>query len=390
MKTFFQLSCFVCLLSYSFACTAEQNLDAKSAHVKLNKLQQKIKQLQNSLEGINSSKDNVEQQLKQTLLNINELHQELFHINNNIQILKKEFQQLSDDYHAKKDTLNQHQRILAKQLISSFHTGKQEFVKLILNQQEPAVFNRIMRYYQYFNQARVNQIEQVKQLLLDVEQQRQDVLNKQRQINQQKKLYEQQQAQLEQQKKQQNKLIATLSTRQKNATAELERLLADEKQLKLLLDKIQLAIKEMNEVKPKKPFASLKGKLFWPTYGNLRKLFGHWRSMNRVKWRGNIITNSEGSPVYSISHGRVVYADWLRGYGLLIIIDHGDGYMSLYGHNESLLKSVGDNVNPGETVATSGRSGGRSEAGSYFEIRKNSRPINPARWCVKMPSAPRG
>jgi len=141
----------------------------------------------------------------------------------------------------------------------------------------------------------------------------------------------------------------------------------------------------MAALKQQKPFKQLKGKLLWPSRGKLRKLFGRWRSVDKVKWNGNIIQNPEGSEVYSISTGRVVFSDWFRGYGLLTIIDHGHQYMSLYGHNQSLLKNVGDEVYTGEQIATSGRTGGNAKPGTYFEIRYKGQPVNPSRWCKKMP-----
>jgi septal ring factor EnvC (AmiA/AmiB activator) len=131
----------------------------------------------------------------------------------------------------------------------------------------------------------------------------------------------------------------------------------------------------------------LKKKLKWPLRGKIKYLYGHWRSLNKVKWHGNIIQSKEGRNVYSISHGTVVYSDWLRGYGLLTIIDHGKGYMSLYGYSQAIFKSVGDEVEEGDVIATAGRTSGRSKAGIYFEIRYNGKPTNPNRWCRKMPRA---
>ena len=118
----------------------------------------------------------------------------------------------------------------------------------------------------------------------------------------------------------------------------------------------------------------------------MKNLFDHWRSVGKVKWQGIIIKAREGEPVYAISHGRIAYSDWLRGYGLITIIDHGDGYMSLYGHNQTLLKEVGDWVENNEIIATVGSSGGLKQAGLYFEIRHNGKPSNPTHWCKRQRS----
>lgn len=132
-----------------------------------------------------------------------------------------------------------------------------------------------------------------------------------------------------------------------------------------------------------KPFSKQRGKLYWPAKGKVKNLYDHWRSVGKVKWQGNIIKAKEGAPVHTISNGRIAYSDWLRGYGLITIIDHGDGYMSLYGHNQTLLKEVGDWVENNEIIATVGSSGGLKSVGLYFEIRHNGKPSNPSRWCKK-------
>ena len=132
-----------------------------------------------------------------------------------------------------------------------------------------------------------------------------------------------------------------------------------------------------------KSFKKQKGQLYWPAKGTVKQLFGQWRSTGKVKWQGNMIQAKEGSPIHAVYYGRIAYADWLRGYGLIIIVDHGDGYMSLYGHNQTLLKEVGDWVDHNEIIATVGSSGGLQQIGLYFEIRYNGKPSNPAHWCKK-------
>ena len=133
------------------------------------------------------------------------------------------------------------------------------------------------------------------------------------------------------------------------------------------------------------PFGKLKGKLVWPALGKVKRLFGKKRQSGRLRWKGVLIEARQGNNVRAVAAGRVAYADWLRGYGLLLIIDHGDGYMSLYGHNESLFKETGDWVSAGDVIASVGKSGGRKLSSLYFEIRHKGKPVNPTRWCKKMP-----
>jgi septal ring factor EnvC (AmiA/AmiB activator) len=127
------------------------------------------------------------------------------------------------------------------------------------------------------------------------------------------------------------------------------------------------------------PFAALRGKLRWPLRGRVAEKFSAGTGGGQVS-QGVLIAAKSGSEVHAVSHGRVVFADWLRGYGLLLIVDHGDGYMSLYGYNETLLKDVGDWVDAGTVVATSGDSGGRPTPGLYFELRYKGKAVDPSYW----------
>ena len=132
-----------------------------------------------------------------------------------------------------------------------------------------------------------------------------------------------------------------------------------------------------------RPFKQQKGKLPWPTSGPFLATFGEPRKQGGLTWNGVLISAKHGTPVRAISHGRVAFADWLQGFGFITIIDHGEGYMSLYGHNETLVKQAGDWVDAGEVIATSGDSGGQPMPGVYFEIRSRGKPVNPSRWCSR-------
>jgi septal ring factor EnvC (AmiA/AmiB activator) len=173
-----------------------------------------------------------------------------------------------------------------------------------------------------------------------------------------------------------------------NISSEKQKLasLADnEKQLKDLIEKLRAALKDIPSIDQGKGFNQLKGQLYWPVVGTPSNKFGQSRNAvrNKLNWEGVFIPSTEGNNVRSIYHGRIAFAEWMRGLGLLIIVDHGDGYMSLYGHNQSLFKQVGEWVNAGEKLASVGNSGGSNRPGLYFEIRKQGNPVNPAQWCAK-------
>jgi len=377
-------------------CWADNSNPEKNKK-KLNKLQHEIKQLQKNLNKIDKTKNSVLNRLKSTDLNINQLIQQIFLLEKKILQLEEQYKKLNKTIEKNHKELQQHQEVLSGQISASYNIGQQEFFKLILNQQEPSVFSRVMSYYQYFNQARIEQIEQINLIIIQLDEQRNKLQLLQQEIELQQYLKNNEKLKFEEEQKKRNILIFNLSNQQQSTTEKLKQLEQDERDIKKLLNALQKQAKKREEARKKeeakkkaikklrKPFSKLKGKLKWPLKGKLKKLYGRWRSVNKVKWKGNIIHSPEGAKVYSISHGTVVYSDWLRGYGLLSIIDHGKGYMSLYGFNQALLKSVGDEVEKGELIATAGRTSGRRKAGIYFEIRYNGKPTNPSRWCKKMP-----
>jgi septal ring factor EnvC (AmiA/AmiB activator) len=175
--------------------------------------------------------------------------------------------------------------------------------------------------------------------------------------------------------------LVSLDAEAKNRAKELERLKDQQGGLEKLVRELRRALERIDKfpTDSKDAFAKLRGKLAWPVAGRLAASFGQVRA-GGVKWDGVLVSGAQGSPVRAIYHGRVVYADWLSGLGLLTIIDHGDGYLSLYGHNERLFKEVGERVTAGDTIATLGDTGGRANPALYFEIRKGGRPIDPKPW----------
>jgi septal ring factor EnvC (AmiA/AmiB activator) len=177
------------------------------------------------------------------------------------------------------------------------------------------------------------------------------------------------------------KALVTLDAESKNRARELERLKDQQGGLEKLVRELRRALERIEKfpTDSKDAFARLRGKLTWPVAGKLVASFGQTRA-GGVKWDGVLLAGTQGTPVRAVYHGRVVYADWLSGLGLLTIIDHGDGYLSLYGHNERLYKEVGERVTAGDTIATLGDSGGRSSPALYFEIRKGGKPVDPRPW----------
>jgi len=159
-------------------------------------------------------------------------------------------------------------------------------------------------------------------------------------------------------------------------------MLSDRQQLEDLLSSVEEAIADLDLPEATTPIKQLKGKLPWPTQGEIVRNFGSRDTSSGSRWKGVLIRAKEGNEVHAIHYGHVVFADWLRGFGLLLIIDHGNGYMSLYGHNQSIYKQTGDWVASNEVVSSVGNSGGRDNTGLYFEIRRNGKPQNPKSWIL--------
>jgi septal ring factor EnvC (AmiA/AmiB activator) len=270
---------------------------------------------------------------------------------------------------------------LAGQIRAASMIGRQEPIKLLLNQRDPAQTGRVLVYYQYFGRARAAQISAIDAHLAELatldaglaaEEERLVTLEQQ----QQGEL-----AKLQSARERRGRALVALEAESKSRARELARLKDEQSGLEKLVRELRWALERIEKfpTDSKDAFARLRGKLAWPVAGKLLASFGQTRA-GGVKWDGMLVAGEAGTPVHAIYHGRVVYADWLSGLGLLTIIDHGDGYLSLYGHNERLFKAVGERVTAGDVIATVGDSGGRPRPELYFEIRKAGKPIDPRPW----------
>ena len=349
----------------------------------LTQLRQDISALQNKLKKQQTEKTHLEKEVQQAEQIIADNARQIFSTQQQIKTLNASLSALNIKLSKNNQKLIIQQQLLSGQLQASYAIGRQEYIKLLLNQQNPATISRIMTYYDYFNEARSQQIAEVNSLLQDIINDKQTISlttqtlqDKQYQLNQEKRALQEKQTE-------RNTLVAKLNQDIISKDKKLANLLKDKKNLTQLINKLKKALDDIPALPTEKPFSKQRGKLYWPAKGKVKKLYDHWRSVGKVKWQGNIIKAKEGAPVHTISNGRIAYSDWLRGYGLITIIDHGDGYMSLYGHNQTLLKEVGDWVENNEIIATVGSSGGLKSVGVYFEIRHNGKPSNPSRWCKK-------
>jgi septal ring factor EnvC (AmiA/AmiB activator) len=366
------------LVAGPFAIAADKATSEKQ----LKSVLRKIDKLKQAIDVKEDSKSRYIKQLKSIEGDIGKLGQKIRALGKEISSKKSELKSLRATRLQHQRQLSRESEYLAEQVYAAFTLGRQEKVKLLFSQQDPQELQRNLVYYQYFSNARVD--------LIDAVQGNIDKIIATEQLIQQARLdLEKNQQTLKKQKKQLDKdlgkrrnIISSLDKQLKKQGGNLSRLKDEAVQLQNLIKSIEKLFADAPESEiSRKSFAKLKGKLAWPLKGKLRKLYGRTKPQSDLRWQGVRIEAANGSHVMAISHGRVAFADWLRGLGNLIIIDHGNSYLSLYGHNESLFKTAGDWVEAGEVISSVGSSGGEQKAGLYFEIRKKGKPQNPTRWC---------
>ncbi|PHS72741.1 MAG: peptidase M23 [Cycloclasticus sp.] len=366
--------CLVFLMTPSFA------LPEEDSQKQLTLLRERMQIVEHNIAKTQRNKTKEEKDLRRIEKRLSESSKKLRSLNGKLLTAQNKIKTLQQQQMKLKVGIEEQKGFLAEQLQSAYLMGKQQRVKMLLNQESPDRMSRVMQYYDYFNQARIDSVKAIEVDILALKTVEEQLLNEKRELASFVDAKRVENKTLIASKQSRKVILAILNKQITSSGQELSALKENEKRLTNLLASIRQAINDIPILSKKdKSFVSLKGKLPWPIKGQLKKKFGSARKSGR--YDGVLISAREGSAIGSISHGRVVYADWLRGYGLLIIVDHGSTYLSLYAFNESLYKEVGDWVETGETLATIGVSGGQQKAGLYFSIRKNGKPVNPVHWC---------
>jgi septal ring factor EnvC (AmiA/AmiB activator) len=267
---------------------------------------------------------------------------------------------------------------LAKQLKSAYMNGQQEYLKLLLNQQDPDKLGRMLIYYDYMNKARSKQVKALQKTLKDLSQVNKTLKVEIEKLELLKESKLSEQKQLKKLKTRRQKIVNELKQEISLKSDELTELEINEQELQQLVNSVVETVEEIVFTKELDGLKNYKGKMNWPLKGKHIQKYGSRKQGQRSS--GVLIKSTEGAEVSAISHGRIVYSDWLRGFGLLLIVDHGDNYMSLYGYNQALYREVGDYIDAGDVIAISGQSGGQKQPALYFELRHKGKPINPKRW----------
>ncbi|MFQ3248594.1 MAG: septal ring factor EnvC (AmiA/AmiB activator) [Glaciecola sp.] len=367
-----------CSLAFGLFSLSQQILAQDSD---LATIQEKIKQTQAQLEKKLKSSERLQQELKLAELEIAKTATQLNQTDQSLKIVRSEKAELETEKKRVTQVIAEQQKYLAGQLKSAFMAGNYDFAKMFFNQDDAGRFERTLTYYQYLNKARQQEIGKFRALVVELEQLNVKLVEKSQRLEGFLVTQKQQSSQLREQQSSRHKKLKQLDKQIESDTARVAQLQQEERSLMTAIEKAEIDAR--NRRKDEDPvlqgLAQSKGKLTRPATGKIQQLFGK-RRQGQVRWKGIVINSSEGSPVRAVQDGKVLYADWLKGFGLVTIVDHGEGYMSVYGRNQALLKQAGDPVLQGETIGLVGSSGGQVSPGLYFEIRHKGKALNPKSW----------
>ncbi len=367
------------MISFSFNTFADALKDKK---VELQKLKEIISSFQQQVAQTKSQHQKELDALKDADRAVGRSKKELRSIENKLQGSEQRLARLAKQKSGKQKLMSENQLLLAEQIRSAHRLGERQSLQVLLNQQDPRAVSRTMKYFEYFNSARSGEISQAETRIAELINLESEIAKAQADLL---PLREEQRAAiavLNEQRQHQARVVAQLDRQLKDDQTKLNKLLVDRRQLEQLIDRLAKVDIKDDGLLAAEPFKSRRGKLPWPTSGRLMELFGTAKT-GSLTWDGVMISTKVGAPIRAIHSGRVVYADWLRGLGLLVILDHGDNYLSLYGHNETINKSIGDWVDTKEVLGTASKSRSGNQAEVYFGIRYKGKPSNPKKWCQR-------
>ena len=364
-----------------------QNEDlTKIKEQELDEVRARINDLKQSMDKSASSRDRITGELQSAEVEISEKRIRLKELQRERDYSTKRKQELDAQVVQREAELAVEAEALAEQVRSAHMSGGQERIKLLLNQRDPATLGRLLQYYQYFNDFRANNIQTVSQHIDELSVLRSEVAAEEARLSALARQRYDELTELNTAQEKRQALLVSLKDRMASEEREIQQLAAQEKDLARLIDELTSILSDY-PIRSESPFSEHKGKLTWPVAGTLLHDFGQPRVSDRVKWNGVVLAAPRGREVRAVYHGRVVFSDWLSGLGLLVIVDHGEGYMTLYGYNETTLKTAGDWVAPGDVIATVGDSGGQARASLYFELRRGTQPLNPRQWVTRRPGS---
>ncbi|MDK9556678.1 peptidoglycan DD-metalloendopeptidase family protein [Marinobacter sp. M216] len=343
-------------------------------------LKERIEDIDDWLADAEEDRSTLEQQLASTERKISRLTRERRSLRQQAAQQQQRLRALKDEEQSLTRTLDRQRESLKRQIRAAWMEGDAPAVKVLLNEIDPDRIARTMTYYEYLSRDTVDRLEAFRKSLQELKETRANVEATRVELARTEADVTQRQEELARSRKAREETLAALTADIRNRQSEREDLESDRKRLEKLLKEVQQAIASIPSPNESQPFVSLRDKLPWPVQGKVQSGFGDRYADGKLRRNGLLISTDEDAEIRAIHYGRVVFANRLRGFGLITIIDHGDGYMTLYGHSSSLFTSPGDWVAAGEPIALAGRTGGTESPALYFEVRHNGKPDNPRRW----------
>ena len=383
----FFLFFFVISLSAMFSCAAHA-----SQQEELENLRKRIAVVQQIMDKTSESKTEVVDALRESERAISNSNRKLAEISAQLHASDQKLRKLQQKQNELSSSMTEQQSLLGRMLYQEYLGGNKEYLKLILNSQDPNQISRDLLYYRYIARDRAATLAAMRNNLAALGKLNTATLQQREKLASLRTQQSAQKASLVKEQHARRLVLGKISHQLRQQRREITRLQRDENRLSQLVNQLTKVLSQPagtsllhNDKLPDnrfdgRPFDQLKGKLALPVKGELTNRFGTPRPGSTVDWKGLFLRTSDGQPVKAIAAGRVVFADWLRGFGNLIIIDHGEGYMSLYANNETLYKQVGDMLRGGDTIAAAGNTGGNENFGLYFELRHQSKPLDPMKW----------
>ncbi len=388
--------CLACVLGTGAAWAATKQTPAQK-EAELRKLNQRIEKVRKSVNADVQKRDQLSVQLRDAELGVQAARKELDQIRAQRLATEARLRELQAEQAQREKELDGERNALAGELRTAYVNGREEQLKLLLNQEDPSTFGRLLAYYGYFGRARADRIQGIQDKLEHLALVREKIVAEQTRLDALEQQRATRVADLKSSQDRRAKAVTAIDQSIKSRGGELKRLQSQAKGLEKLITELRKAIERAQAAQPARkggttgsgiakqaPFEPLRGKLPWPVQdGKLIARFGQPRAGGSLRWQGMLIGTERGARVRAPFAGRVVYGDWLPGMGLMLVIDHGGGYMSLYGHNEELFRKVGETVAAGDVIGAVGDSGGHSQPALYFEVRRGKTPVDPQTWLTR-------
>jgi septal ring factor EnvC (AmiA/AmiB activator) len=377
------------LLLLAFALIGAQPACAANK-AELDALRGRIEALKENLSGAEEDRSEASDALRASERGVSEANRKLRNIGARQHAARAELARVTGQSRQLEAAIASQQRELGQMLALRHASGRQGYLRLLLSGRDPNQTARDLYYYGRISRAQAEFIRALRANLDGLAQLASEARAHGAELAQLEARQREGRGELLAQQAERRRVLAKLATRIRTQRREIKSLQRDEARLSRLVEELEKVIAprargRRNEKLPESggdeaAFAALRGKLRLPTRGELMNTFGSPRSDSGLSWKGLFIRGDSGQEVRAVAAGRVVFAEWLRGFGNLMIIDHGQGYLTIYGNNESLLKQVGEQVATGDSVATVGNTGGNQDSGLYFEIRYKGKAFDPLRW----------